>query len=108
MAQIGDFVWSDGMIASVDKIMPVNTGIYYFEGRSIGAYSGHNDIKKWTYFDYITRYFSKKDDPLVTLSDLEQVAKFIQDSRYKDKVEIAKPFITELVLWCLARKADLT
>lgn len=109
MAQIGDFVWSDGMIASIDRVRePINTGLYYFEGRSIGSYSGTNDLRRWNYFDYTTQFLSKKDDPLVTLADLEQVAKFIQDPRYKDRTEAAKPFITRLFLWCLSKEADLT
>ena len=109
MAQIGDFVWSDGMIVSVDKIRePINVGFYDFVGRSIGAFSGYNGTRKWRLFAYKEYFLSKKNDPLVTLSDLEQVAEFIQNPRFKDATEAAKPFITELVLWCLARETDLT
>jgi hypothetical protein len=28
MAQIGDFVWSDGMIASIDKVREFPTALY--------------------------------------------------------------------------------
>lgn len=104
MAQIGDFVWSDGMIASIDRVREFPTPFYQFEGRAIGYYSGNNSIKTWHYFDYMDKFYSSENDPLVVLADLEQIANFIKMPKYKAASDLAKPFLTELVLWILAKE----
>jgi hypothetical protein len=104
MAQIGDFVWSEGMIASIDRVRESPTALYKFEGRAIGYYTGTNYIKTWPYFDYLDKFYSSENDPLVVLADLEQIADFLKLSKYKAIADLAKPFLTELVLWILARE----
>ncbi len=104
MAQIGDFVWSDGMITSLDQEKENPSDLYQFKGRAIGQYTGTNKLRIWDSFQYEPLLYSSKDDPLVCIKDLKILAPFLKLPICSDSE--VKQFITELTLWCLAREYD--
>ena len=100
MAELGDFVWSDNCITSIDRLKRDPSPVYYWTGRSIG----HPFRNKWEYLSYQNVFHSRKDSRLLSLADLECLIPFIRLPIHQNEREI-KQFITELVVWCLNREA---